>query len=286
MRAEDGPSWESFVGAWEIFADPMICALGAGLVLGFLSVYVVLRRMVFVSAAVTQAAALGVALSFFAEIHLAVAIDPILGAGLLSVAAIVALLFEPEKVHLTREAVLGWVFVASGGAAILVGDRIAQEAHDIQSIVFGTAVLVRPIDLWVILFVGATLLGLHLWWFRGISFAAFDAVAARVQGLPVRALEAFLLFSIALMVGASAKALGALPVFALSTLPAMAALLVGARTQAAFALAAVVGGVSAFGGYALAFFLEFPVGAAQTATAASFVVFGALIALGRRLTLR
>ena len=276
------PTVEDFVAAWEIFRDPMLCGLAAGVVLGFLGVYVVLRRMVFVSAAITQAAALGVALAFFAEIHLALAVEPIVGAALLSVASISALLVEPDRLHLTREAVLGFIFAATGGAAVLVGDRIAQEAHDIQSIVFGTAVLVRPVDLWVVVIAGGVVLALHLWWFRGVAFSAFDGVAARVQGLPVRSLEAFLLISIALIVGVSAKALGALPVFALSTLPAMAALLLGFRMHAAFAAAAILGGLSAFGGYALAFFLEFPVGATQTATAGALVVVGALAAGARR----
>lgn len=63
--------WEQFQAGWELFRDPILCALIAGCVLGFLSVYVVLRRMVFVSAAVTNTAGLGVALAFFAEIHLA-----------------------------------------------------------------------------------------------------------------------------------------------------------------------------------------------------------------------
>ena len=72
-------NWAQFWGAYELFSDPMLCALIAGGVLGFLSVYVVLRRMVFVSAAVTQSAGLGVALAFFAEIHLGVHVEPTAG---------------------------------------------------------------------------------------------------------------------------------------------------------------------------------------------------------------
>ncbi|MBW2524168.1 MAG: metal ABC transporter permease, partial [Deltaproteobacteria bacterium] len=234
MPAES-PTLADFVAAWELFRDPMICAAAAGLVLGYLSVFVVLRRMVFVSAAVTQSAGLGVALAFYAEIHWAMHIEPIYGAALLALAATLVMLLDPARLHLTRESLLGLVFAATGGAAVLVGDRIAQEAHDIQAILFGTAVLVRPIDLRVIAAAGSVTLLLHLWWFRGLTFASFDPVSARVQGLPVRLLHGVVLVSIGLMVGAAARALGALPVFALSTLPAMAALLLGLRLHAAFA---------------------------------------------------
>ena len=82
----DAPTLADLIAAWDLFRDPMVCGAIAGAVLGYLSVYVLLRRMVFVSAAVTQSAGLGVALSFYAGIHWGLAIDPIAGAALLSLA--------------------------------------------------------------------------------------------------------------------------------------------------------------------------------------------------------
>ncbi|HET6610950.1 MAG TPA: metal ABC transporter permease, partial [Kofleriaceae bacterium] len=76
------PTWADFMLGWDLglYANPILCAAAAGCVLGFLSVYVVLRRMVFVSAAISQAAGLGVALAFYAAIHLGMTIDPALAA--------------------------------------------------------------------------------------------------------------------------------------------------------------------------------------------------------------
>ena len=120
-------SWNEFWGAWELFRDPMLCALIAGGVLGFLGVYVVLRRMVFVSAAVTQSAGLGVALAFYAQIHLGVTVDPTVGAVGVALLATMLLMMEPSRLRLTRESLLGLAYAFTGGAAILVGDRIAVE---------------------------------------------------------------------------------------------------------------------------------------------------------------
>src|SRR5690606_35795146 len=122
-------------------------------VLGFLSVYVVLRRMVFVSAAVTQGAGLGVAVSFYAGIYwladahagdgpgtwLLVQLlgDPGHAAVLAALLVAWLLVLDPGRTGLSREAVLGLVYAFTGGAAVLVGSRITQEAHDIQSILFG-----------------------------------------------------------------------------------------------------------------------------------------------------
>jgi zinc transport system permease protein len=179
---------------------------------------------------------------------------------------------------------LGLVFAGSGALAIIVGARIAQEAHDIQAILFGTAVLVERGDLWAIVLAGGALMVLHLWWYRGISFASFDPVAARVQGLPVRWLNAFVLLSVGLMVGIAARALGALPVFALSTLPAMAALLLTRRLQAASLAATLIGAASGAAGYLMAFFYELPVGASQTAVAAALVALALVLKAARGLS--
>lgn len=276
------PSWADFLAAWELFRDPILCATIAGAALGFLSVYVLLKRMVFVSAAVAQSAGLGVALAFYAEIHLATHIDPVIGAAIFSLGATLLFALEPEKLHLTRESMLGLAFAFTGGAAILIGDRIAQEAHDIQAILYGTAVVVRPLDLAMVAAVGGLSLFVHVVWFRGISFASFDPTTARVQGLPVGLLGGFVLLSIGAMVGVSARALGAFPVFAFSTLPALAALALKVPLPWTFALASLLGVIGGAGGYLIAFFFEFPVGGAQTVLTGMLT----LAAIGVRLVMR
>jgi ABC-type Mn2+/Zn2+ transport system permease subunit len=269
--------WAQFQDSFDLFRDPILCALIAGGVLGFLSVYVVLRRMVFVSAAVTHSAGLGVALAFFAQIHLGVHVDPMLGATGLSVVATLLLMLDPARLKLTRESMLGLAFAFAGGAAVLVGDRIAQEAHDIQGILFGTAVLVTPENLYTVAGVGGAILFLQLWWYRGFTFVSFDRVGATVQGLPVRILDATLMMSVGIMVGVSARALGSLPVFAFSTLSAIAALVLDFRLQWTFLLATLAGVISGVGGYLFAYFYDFPVGGSQTVLASVLVLLAALI---------
>ncbi|MCI0569206.1 MAG: metal ABC transporter permease [Myxococcaceae bacterium] len=273
------PTWALFVEGWPIFRDPLLCALIAGSVLGFLSVYVVLKRMVFVSAAVTQASALGVALTFLAQILLDTHLEPVLGAAILSLVVTVLLMVDPGRLRLTRESVLGFAYAVAGGAAVLVGSRISQEAHDIQSILFGTAVMVHPMDLWLLGIVGGLTFVLQLWWFRGLTFAAFDPVGAHVQGLPTRVLDGVLLVSIGLMVGVSAHALGALPVFAFSTLPAVGALLLNLPLPWTFAVATIGGAVAGVGGYLMAFFREDSVGGSQTVLAGALVAVALMVRL-------
>lgn len=270
---ETQPTWADFVAGWDlgIYRDPVLCAAFAGLVLGALGVFVVLRRAVFVTAVVTQSAGLGVATAFFLHIHASLALPPSAGALLFSIGAM-AVLVASSRVRLPRESVLGLAYVVTSAAALLVGDRITQEAHDISAILFGTAVMVRPEDLhWVIVMGIIVLAGLVVS-YRGLVFVGFDSQAARVQGLPVRGLELMFWLLVALEVSVAARALGALPVFAFAVLPAMAALAVTERLVYALTVAGILGALSGVGGYVAAYLFAFPVGACQATFAAMWLL--------------
>jgi zinc transport system permease protein len=96
------PSWADFVSGWElgIYRDPVLCGVAAGGVLGLLGVFVVLRRAVFVTAAVSQAAGLGVALSFYLAIHHGLELPPFVGALALALVATTALALPARRLHL------------------------------------------------------------------------------------------------------------------------------------------------------------------------------------------
>lgn len=269
---ELAPTWEQFWASFgALYRDPILTAAAAGALLGFLGVYVVTRRMVFISAALSQVSGAGVALAFF--LPLAVGGDvgalgePTLWALGLSLAATLFFRMDPTRLGLTRDALLGLTYVVAGGVAVVLGSRIAQEAHDINAILFGTAVAVRALDLWLTLGVGGLLLALHVLLVRGVALVTFDPVGARVQGLPVRALDGFLFVSIAIAVAITTRALGALPVFAFTVLPAMGALAVSRHLGRALALAAAFGASAGALGYVYSFFLRLPVGAAQATVA-------------------
>jgi zinc transport system permease protein len=278
------PTWQEFVSGWQldIYRDPIYCGVIAGMLLGYLGVFIVLRRMVFVTAAVSQAAGLGVALAFFVDMRFGLQVPPVAGAILLALMCTAVFALPIERLPISRESVLGVIYLVAWAGSVMVGDRIAQEAHDIAAILFGTAVLVQPTDLSALFAVAGGALLLHLVGQRGIVFAIFDAEAARVQGLPVRLLELSSWLLTSLAVSVATRALGVLPVFAFAVLPASAGLMLSLRLRWVLFWAAISGAVAGGGGYLLAFFWEFPVGACQAATAAAIWLTAVLVWAARR----
>lgn len=284
----DSP-FDTFLGAFTLFREAILCAVLAGAALGWLGVHVVLRRMVFVTATLTQAAGLGVALAFWSGIVLGQDLPPVLGAAAASLAAAALLSLTPTRLRLSRESIMAAVWLGASALAVLVGNRITQEAHDIAGILFGSAVLVLPSDLWMVAATAVPALLAAGFLHRRLVFAGFDPDGARVQGLPVRGLDLLFLGLLTLVVAAATRALGALPVFAFSVLPGLAALLLLPTLRGACPLAAGLGALAGGVGFVAAFVLDLPVGATQAALALGVtglaavwgVVVGATGGLGR-----
>jgi zinc transport system permease protein len=270
---ESAPTIADFFGAWELFRDASLAGAMAGAALGLLGVYVVLRRLVFLAAAVSQAASLGVAITFWAEAAFGLPHGVAwhsAGAGALTLASILPLAWRGERAA-PPDSLLGFGYLVGAAGTLAIGTRIVQDLHDIDSLLFGSAVAVLREDFLLVAAASAFVLGLHAWWWRGFAAVSFDPAGARVRGLPVRLLETMLFASLAIAVSVSTRVLGALPTFAFSVLPALAAVRLTRNVPQALAAAALFGAGAGFGGYLLAYLHQLPVGAAQTLVAAAFV---------------
>ncbi len=270
---EAAPTIGEFFAAWELFREPSLTGALAGMMLGILGVYVVLRRMVFLAATVSQAASFGVAGAYFIGLitsESAGSLGPTVGALFMTLVTLWVIASDTSHEQHRRDSLLGFMFLACSAGTLVVGTRIVAEIQDIESVLFGTAVAVLPSDFRLMAILAAAILVVHIWGWRGFSAVSFDRTGALVRGLPVRGLELGLFIGLGLGLAVSTRVLGALPTFAFTVLPALAAVNIAPNIRACLFLAAMLGAASGFGGYLLAFLYEFPVGATQTLLAATF----------------
>ncbi len=274
---------EDFLAAQEIWRAPLAASVIAGALLGFLGVYVVLRRTVFVSAAVTQLSTLGLVFGLFLEERFHVETEHAhhqlgMAMGFAVLGAVVLGALRSRR--LPAEAVVGAAWVTASALVVLGVSRLVHVAHDLGGMVFGNAVAVPDEELWIIAAVALLCAAVHLAFQKEIAFVSFDPETARAQGVRTWIWDAALSVTVGLAIPASARALGALPVFAFLTLPASAALLLRVRLTTAFALAIAFGVTAAAGGYLISWFAEVPTGATMVAVAALFLVPGMLFRRG------
>jgi zinc transport system permease protein len=265
-----------FWAASPIWRDPLLASILAGALLGFLGVYVVLRRVVFVSAALTQLSTLGVIVALLVlerfdletehqEIQLVVAWLFSVGGGL-----VLGTLGWGRR--LPTEAGVGMAYVLAGALVILGANRLVHVAHDLNTMIFGNAVAVPFQDVVILAAVTAVIAALHTLFQKEIVFASFDRETAEAMGVRAPLWSGVLYFTIGLAIPVAAHAVGALPVFAFLTIPAASALVLTRRLRVAFAVATGLGALAAGSGYLLSWFLQVPTGATMVVVAG--VLFG------------
>jgi zinc transport system permease protein len=276
--------WSEFLASREIWQDPLAAAAIAGALCGFLGVYVVLRRTVFVSAALTQLSTLGLVAALVAEEALGVEVESaavqLAVATAFSVAGALVLGSLSTR-RIPAEAGVGIGYAAAGALVVLGSARLVHAAHDLGGMVFGNAVAVSRAELGVLAAVAAGCALSHGLFEKRLVFVSFDRETAEAMGVSPRPWDALLFLTLGLAIPASARALGALPVFAFLTVPASAALLAGAGLRASFAAATAIGVVAAVGGYVLSWFAQLPTGATMVAAAALFTVPAAILGRAR-----
>ncbi len=272
-------SFKEFMDSYFLWRDPMIVGAVSGAVCGFLGVYVVLRRIIFVSAALTQVSSFGVALAFYLQgfyafDSLGSLVHPF--ALSLTLTALAAMFFALKKdfLRVSQEGVIGFGYLIASGAVVILGDRITKGAHDIADILFGSAVVVDPKDVYVVPAVALSCIFVHWIFFKDFMFVSFDHETARLFKYPVKMLNTVLLLTIGLVVAVATRALGALPVFGLIALPPLTALLLTESLNWVFVLSVLIGVSSAALGYYFSFVLSLPTGASITACASLFFLLG------------
>ncbi len=265
-----------FINSYFLWRDPIIAGCIAGAICGFLGVYVVLRRIIFVSATLTQISSFGVALSFYlAGTGLGIfsnLIGPFAMSLILTIIAAGCYALKKNYKRISDEGMIAFGFLLASGGVIILGDKITSGAHDIATILFGSAVVVDPMDLYLISAIAVIVVIIHLIYFKDFIFVSFDAESARLFKYPVRRLNTLLLITVALVVAIGTRALGALPVFALLALPPLASLYLTDKLKLIFIFSIIIGILSAVLGYFFSFILSIPTGASIATCATAFFI--------------
>jgi len=274
----------SFWEASFLWKEPMLASLLAAALLGYLGFFVVLRRIAFMSAALSQVSGLGVAMAFWVGSFFGVSphddagfwFSPVTFALVFALLGAAAFTLPARSRRVAPESVVALAYLVSSALVIVVlsSPRIAQEAHEIGDLLFGNAVVVRREHLVQLCIAAVLVLGVHAVFFKDFLFASFDPETALSLRVPVRALDLALHGTLAVSVAVSTRALGALPVFAFLVLPAGAALLFSERLKVVLTLSVLFALTSAAVGYWLSWTWSLPTGPVMVALAAAFWLLG------------
>ncbi len=254
-------------------------ALLAGAMIGtiapIIGVFLVLRRLSLIADTLSHVALAGVAGGLLLHTY------PLAGAlvaGLIGAAGIERLRVSGR---LFGEAALA-IFLSGGFAVAVVLISWARGFNvDLFSYLFGAITVVQPLDLWVILALGLVVLAAVGFLYKELFAITFDEEGARVQGVPVDAVNLLLTTLVALTVVLSMRIVGILLTSALLVIPAITALRLARNFRSALWIAVLCSLVSVVVGMIVSFYLDIAAGGAIVLTALALFGVASAVRQGR-----
>lgn len=277
-------SWNLVADIQQMLAvDFMRAAFLSGSVIavtcGLVGYYVLLRRLIFASDALSHVGFAGAMAAAFLGWNPFVGLfggSIIVGVGMGQLGKTSA-----RSRDVAVGTVLAWIL---GLGALFLGLYLAHPVANANiavgvGVLFGSIFGIDAQTALVISAVGAATSLALLAMARPLLFASLDPEVARARGLPVRLLDALFLTLLAVTVAEAVPAVGALLVFALIVAPAASARRLATRPYVALFLSAALALVIMWVGLTMAFYLSYPV--SFDISALGFVVYLVVLAYQR-----
>jgi len=243
---------QSAVSFTRLFPEAVVCGTVMAAVCSAFGVFVVLRRIVFISIALSEAATCGLALALVFHF------SPLAGSALVT-GVVVFLLTLPEKrQRLPKDVVLGTVFLLASSASVLLVAQSGFGLEEIKAMLYGDLIVSSTRDRWVLLLTGVPSLAVLLLFLKPVLYAFLDREAAFVLGVRCWFWEGLFFFLLGLVVSGASKSGGALLVFCQLVVVPATALLLARRLWAVIGISMALGVLTTWAGLLTAYRADLP----------------------------
>jgi len=240
---------------YEFMRNAIMAGLLAAIACGIVGVYVVVKRIVFISGGIAHASFGGIGLGYF------LGINPIIGALVFSLASGLAIHGITRKSRLPADTAIGILWAIGMALGIIFINLTPGYAPDLMSYLFGNILTVPMSDILLMLALDVVIIGIVIALFKEYLILSFDEEYATAVGMPVEKLYLLLLAMIALTVVVLIRVVGMILVIALLTFPAAMAQLLTFNMKKMMLLSVIFGFCFTLGGLWLSYILKLPSGA-------------------------
>jgi zinc transport system permease protein len=267
-----------------LFKDALYGAIVIGLACSVLGVYVVLRRIVFVGAALAQLSSAGIALALWLAGKgwmLGISTRPIALALILTIAGVLFFGAGSGRGKIPPDATIGVTYaVAAALGIILISKATTGEAHDI--FLQGNILGITRSDTMVLIAVAIPVLLVHAFFYKEFLFVSFDRETARTLGYRVNFWNLLLYLTLGLVIAFAMQFAGVMLVFNFLVLPAVTGLLVSRSMAGTFFWSIISALVAAVIGFSMSVPFDLPSGPSIIAVSGVLVLLAFLIRLAQR----
>ncbi|HHN81084.1 MAG TPA: metal ABC transporter permease [Methanomicrobia archaeon] len=241
--------------AYEFMRNALVAGVLASVICGVMGVYVVLKRIVFISGGIAHFSFSGVGFSYLVDIN------PMLSTILFSLVAALSIGWIKEKIRLDEDSTIGMLWASGMALGIIFVGLSKGYATELISFLFGNILAVSREDLVVMFVLTAIVVVTAVALFKELFILTYDEDYGRVMGLPTYSLNLLLLCLIALTGVVLIKIVGVILVIALLTIPAATSKLLASTIRSIMVLAIGIGLVFTVTGLFLSYYVDLASGA-------------------------
>lgn len=252
----------------------LLVGVVVSLISGFVSTFVVLRKMSFIGAGISHAAFGGVAIGFFTGIN------PTVTAVFYSIAVALGIEFVSRKGKISEDASIGIFFASSMALGIVLISLSKEYTIDLFGYLFGNILAITRGEVLLSLYIGVLVIGSIILFLKEIFLTTYDEEIARVSGVSVRAVNILFLLVLAISIVISMKIVGIILISALLVIPGATAQLFAKNLYFMISLSCVVAVISTVLGLILSYEFDIAPGGSIVLTATA--IFLAALFLKRR----
>ena len=228
---------------YEFMRYALIAGLLGAVACGIVGVYVVVKRIVFISGGIAHASFGGIGLGYLVG-----GISPVLGATLFALASALGMGLVTRRTRLPEDTVIGIMWAAGMAMGVIFIGLTSGYTADPISYLFGNILAVTFSDLIVMLVLDAIIVLIVIALYKELMALSFDEEFGTVVGVPVQTLYLLLLCMIALTVVVLIRVVGVILVIAWLTIPVALARQFTYDLRKMMLLSILFGAVLTFGG--------------------------------------
>jgi zinc transport system permease protein len=232
----------------------IIAGVVLALLLAWLGVFVIMRRMSFFADGIAHASLAGVAAGMLAGVH------PLTTALVFSVVFSIVIYYLEKRTTLSSDAIIGILFTSGMALGVVLISFKQGYQPDLMSFLFGNILAIRPADLAIITALSAVIIAFLAFNHKGITLMALDMDTAYMAGIRVDLLHLTFYIILAVAVVLGLKILGIVLVSALLIIPASTAKLVSKSFKGLIVQSVIFSEVVVIAGIALSYALDAPTG--------------------------
>ncbi len=280
-EAAAAPWWDiraTFSGEDKAFLrHALVAGILAALACGFVGVFVVLKRIVFVGVALAEMSSAGIALALLAGF------SPLIGALAFTLVGVLLFAARLSPRRVPNESSIGVIYAIAGAVAILLIAKAPGGETHMLKLLQGDVLTVDVGETEQMAGIYVLLGALYAVFFKEFTLVSFDRDQASTLGYRAALWDTLLFASIGGVIAFSIRAVGVLLTSTLLVMPAVTALLNCRRLRSSLMLAPALAVVAVALGLHFSFVFDVPASAMTAAVSFIILAVGAAIpALSKR----